>query len=190
MNRYAALLRGIGPSDPNMRNEKLRDVFTMLGFEAVGSVLSSGNIVFTAPDTNDPTALEDTIQAGLQNHLGIPGGTIVRSRAQLHELFTTTDAFDGLEHGKATYLTATFLKHPPAVNLDPLPQPPEPAMRVLAYHAPARVLLASTDTTGAKTPDFMSWLESLFGKEITTRPLLTVERIMNNLRSPASGGRT
>jgi uncharacterized protein (DUF1697 family) len=180
MDRYAALLRGIGPSDPNTRNERLREVFTRLGFEDVGSVLSSGNIVFSAPRTEDPAVLEDTIQDGLQDHLGIPGGTIVRSRAQLHELFTT-DVFAGLQHGKATYLTATFLKHQPSVKLDPLPQPPDQAMRLLGYNAPARAVLASTDTTGVRTPDFMSWLEATFGKDITTRTWLTVERILKKL---------
>lgn len=181
MGRYVALLRGIAPSNPNMRNDKLREVFTGLGFEDVGSVLSSGNIVFTAA-TDDMAALEDTIQAGLQHHLGIPGGTIVRSHEQLRDLFTGTDVFAGLEHGRATYLLATFLKHPPPVGLDRLPQPAEPATRVLAYDEHARAVLAVTDNTaGGKTPDFMGWLESLVGKEITTRTWLTVERILKKL---------
>lgn len=164
-----------------MRNNKLREVFTRLGFEDVGSVLSSGNIVFTAA-TDDVAALEDTIQAGLQDDLGIRGGTIVRSHGQLRDLFTGTDVFDGLEHSRSTYLIATFLKHPPAVALDPLPQPEDPAMRVLAYGEQARAVLAVTDNTaGGKTPDFMGWLESLLGKEITTRTWLTVERILKKL---------
>jgi len=31
--KYVALLRGIRPSVPNMRNEKLRELFEKLGFE-------------------------------------------------------------------------------------------------------------------------------------------------------------
>ena len=46
MHRYAALLRGIAPSGPNMTNDKLRGVFEELGYEHVASVLASGNIVF------------------------------------------------------------------------------------------------------------------------------------------------
>lgn len=34
MHRYAALLRGIGPGNPNMRNDKLRGVFEGLGLES------------------------------------------------------------------------------------------------------------------------------------------------------------
>ena len=79
MTTYCALLRGIGPSDPNMRNEKLREVFNGLGFAMVSSVLSSGNIVFTDVSGNDPSMLEDRIQQALQRDLDIPGGTILRA---------------------------------------------------------------------------------------------------------------
>jgi len=34
MTEYVALLRGIGPGNPNMRNEKLRGVLDGLGFES------------------------------------------------------------------------------------------------------------------------------------------------------------
>ena len=37
--RYVALLRGIGPTNPNMRNEKLRGFFEVLVFEDVQTVI-------------------------------------------------------------------------------------------------------------------------------------------------------
>ncbi len=46
MVRYVALLRGMGPANPNMRGEKLRKVFEGLGFENVRTVLASGNVLF------------------------------------------------------------------------------------------------------------------------------------------------
>ena len=51
--RYVALLRGIGPANPNMRNEKLRGVLEELGLANVASVISSGNLLF---DTEDGAA--------------------------------------------------------------------------------------------------------------------------------------
>lgn len=179
MTAYCALLRGIGPGNPNMRNDKLRGVFEDLGFEQVGSVLSSGNIVF-ACETTAPAPLETRIQEGLNSELGIPGGTIVRSRDEIVSL-VETEPFGDLEHGRSSYLTATFLKHAPDRSLDPVPQPDHPAMKVLAYNPEARALLAVTDTTGAKTPDYMGWVESQFGTEITTRTWLTVQRILAKL---------
>jgi uncharacterized protein (DUF1697 family) len=46
MVKYVALLRGIAPTNPNMRNDKLRGVFEKLSFENVKTVISSGNVVF------------------------------------------------------------------------------------------------------------------------------------------------
>ena len=46
MIKYVALLRGIGPGNPNMRNDKLRSVFEKLGFSNVKTVISSGNVLF------------------------------------------------------------------------------------------------------------------------------------------------
>lgn len=170
---YCALLRGIGPGNPNMRNEKLREVFDGLGFTGVASVLSSGNIVFAAAST-DTTSLEDRIQAGLRDELGIAGGTIVRSCAELQNL-VDTEPFGGREHTRATYLTATFLKTP----LDPVPEPfPEsddPTVHVIGYDAGARAVLTVSDNTSS--PAFMTWLERRFGTDITTRTWLTVTRI-------------
>ena len=47
--RYVALLRGIGPSNPNMRNERLRELFQKLGFQNVQTVISSGNVLLVVP---------------------------------------------------------------------------------------------------------------------------------------------
>lgn len=52
MTKYIALLRGISPSNPNMRNKKLRAVFESLGFSNVQTIISSGNVIFTSPSKN------------------------------------------------------------------------------------------------------------------------------------------
>ncbi|MBB3663348.1 uncharacterized protein (DUF1697 family) [Prauserella sediminis] len=174
---YCALLRGIGPGNPNMRNEKLREVFDGLGFTGVVSVLSSGNIVF-ATETTDTAALEDRIQSALRGELGIGGGTIVRSRTELQAL-ADGEPFGDLEHTRETYLTATFLKSP----LDPVPtsfpETGDPTVRMVGYDTAARAVLAVSDNTSS--PFFMTWLERQFGKDITTRTWLTVHRILKRM---------
>ncbi|GAA1621175.1 DUF1697 domain-containing protein [Georgenia ruanii] len=181
MHRYAALLRGIAPSNPNMTNDKLRGVFTGLGFETVGSVLASGNIVFRSAEDDVP-ALERRIQRALNDELGIAGGTIIREHAELRALLDS-DPFPGLTHGRGTYLTATFLKDgagPP----ERLPEQPDPLTRVVGYDGAARVFLAVIDNSEpGTTPDFMSWLERSYGADITTRTWLTVQRIVKKLES-------
>lgn len=181
MHRYVALLRGIAPSLPNMTNDKLRGVFENLGFERVGSVLSSGNIVFDGAESDTP-ALEQRIQQALTSQLGIAGGTIIREHAELRTLLDT-DPFPGLTHGRGSYLTATFLKDGAAAPKE-LPEQPDPLTRVVGYDPAARVVLAVIDnSTPGTTPAFMSWLEHTYGKDITTRTWLTVQRIVKKLEA-------
>ena len=181
MHRYAALLRGIAPSGRNMTNDKLRAVFDRLGFEKVTSVLASGNILFAAMDADVPT-LERRIEDALTSDLGLASRTIIRPHAVLRTMLDS-DPFAGLSHGQSTYLTATFLKD---AEPDPerLPVRPGELTRVVRYDPAARVVLAVTDSSGpGTTPDFMVWLEKSFGRDITTRSWLTVQRIVRKLES-------
>lgn len=178
---YAALLRGIMPSNPAMRNERLRSVFEELGLERVASVLASGNIVFHAP-AQDTAALEERIQDALHERLGIPGGTLVRTGEELGALLDS-DPFPGLTHGRGTYLTAVFLKHRPAEPVE-LPEEPDPRTRVVGYDPAARVLLAVIDNSDpGRTPDFMAWVGRTYGKDVTVRTWLTVQRIARKLEA-------
>ncbi|TNC18320.1 DUF1697 domain-containing protein [Georgenia sp. 311] len=180
MGRYAALLRGIAPSNPSMTNDKLRGVFEGLGLESVGSVLASGNIVFRSTEADVP-ALEDRIQEALRTGLGIGGGTIVRELTELRDLLDR-DPFDGLTHGRGSYLTVTFLKARP--HAVPLPPEPDPLTRVVGYDEGAGAFLAVIDNSEpGRTPDFMVWLDRAYGKDITTRTWLTVQRIVRKLEA-------
>lgn len=179
MTGYAALLRGIAPSNPNMTNDKLRGVLEGLGFERVVSVLASGNLVFRAPEQDVPS-LESRIQEALHAQLGIPGGTIVRTAAELRTLLDS-DPFPGLTHGRGSYLTATFLKDG-ATAPARLPERDDPRVHVVGYDPAARVFLSVIDNSEpGRTPDFMVWLDRTYGKDITTRTWLTVQRIVTKL---------
>ena len=57
MRSYVALLRGIAPTNPKMRNNRLREVFEDLGFSNVRTVISSGNVLFET-DSSAVRALE------------------------------------------------------------------------------------------------------------------------------------
>ncbi|CAM4020612.1 DUF1697 domain-containing protein [Janibacter anophelis] len=179
MNRYVALLRGIAPALPNNSNAQLRAVLEGLGHERVESVLASGNILFRTEQTDVPR-LERTIQAALVAELGIGGGTIVRELGELEALIER-DPFDGLVHGRGTYLVATFLKDGAPLPSE-LPDDPDPRVRVVGFDADARAFLAVIDNGDpGKTPDFMRWLDRTYGKDITTRTWLTVQRIVTKL---------
>jgi uncharacterized protein (DUF1697 family) len=177
MPEFAALLRGIAPSGPNMTNDKLRGVFEGLGFENVGSVLASGNIVFHSDDVDVP-ALEQRVEDRLADDLGLASRTIIRAYPDLRALLDS-DPFPGLTHGRDTYLTATFLK---GAAPDPRTDQPDPHTEVVRYDRAARAVLAVTRISEpGQSPTFMSWLEKSYGKDITTRSWLTVQRIVTKL---------
>lgn len=179
MQRYAALLRGIAPAFPNHGNDKLRGVFEGLGFEDVTSVLASGNILFRSAEP-DAAALEAQIEDALARDLGLSSRTIIRALGELRALLDS-DPFGGLTHGRGTYLTATFLKDAPSEGVEP-PEMPGGLTRIVRYDPDARAVLAVTDnSTPGSTPDFMAILERTYGKAITTRSWLTVQRIVAKL---------
>jgi len=181
MRTYAALLRGIAPSGPNMTNDKLRGVFERLGFAEVASVLASGNLVFRSERT-DVKALEQRIEDALVADLAVSSRTIVRDHRDLRAL-VDSDPFRGMTHGNDTYLTASFLKHP---GTDPgvLPERLDPGTRLVRYDAAAGAVLAITDNTAPdRARGFMVWLEASFGKDVTTRSWLTVQRVVRKMES-------
>lgn len=73
--RHVALLRGIGPGNPKMRNPEIVRVLTEAGLDGVEAVISSGNYVFSSDA--DRGELEDRIEAAMAAHLGAPCSTIV-----------------------------------------------------------------------------------------------------------------
>lgn len=182
VHRYVALLRGIAPAQPNNSNAQLRAVVESLGHQRVESVLASGNICFRS-DGGDVPGLERSIQEALVADLGIGGGTIIRELGELQALIDR-DPFEGLVHGRGSYLVVTFLKDS-ASRPSEVPDDPDPRVRVIGFDEDARAFLAVIDNGDpGKTPDFMRWLERTYGKDITTRTWLTVQRIVAKLEKP------
>ena len=163
--------------NPNMRNDKLRGVFEDLGFGNVRTVISSGNVLFDA-DSTAIRAMERTVEDALPRQLGFNSTTIIRSKRQL-EALVDQDPFEGVEHSRKTNLNVTFLKRPPRTQLKFPYRPKGRSYRILGLYA--RDVCSIIDLTSDKTPDLMVWLEKEFGKEITTRTYLTVQRILKKL---------
>ena len=175
--RHVALLRGIGPMNPNMRNEKLRGVFENLGFRNVQTVISSGNVVFET-DSRDVRALETRLEEAWPEQLGFRSTTIIRTRKQIQDLIAR-NPFGGRTDTPATSLQVTFLKHEADVNLD-IPYTTDTGdYTIVAYDD--RVICSVVDLTGSRRPDLMRSLEKMLGNEITTRTWKTVHRILRKL---------
>jgi uncharacterized protein (DUF1697 family) len=80
---YVALLRGINVGGNNLVSMKsLKENFERLGFESVRTYINSGNVIFTAPET-DPQVLEARLDRMLAQQYGLKGGTVVRDRRDI-----------------------------------------------------------------------------------------------------------
>jgi uncharacterized protein (DUF1697 family) len=153
--QYVALLRGIGPTNPNMRGEKLKAVFEGLGFKNVHTVIASGNVVFESLE-KDTSLLETKIEKELPEKLGFNSATIIRSRQELEKL-SKKNPFEVIKDEKPNYLVVTFFKDR------------------------RKELCTVIDTSAGKTTDFMAKLERQHGKAMTTRTWKTVHRILKKM---------
>jgi uncharacterized protein (DUF1697 family) len=166
--RYAAFLRGVMPTNAKMGD--LARAFEAAGFEDVRTVLSSGNVVFSA--TAAPAAaLERKAEAAMQDVLGKVFPALVRSVDALGELLAS-DPYAGARLAPGSRRVVTFLRREPDV---PPGLPVElGGARILAI-AGAEVF--SAYVPGARGPAFMTLIEKTLGRDVTTRTWETVGKV-------------
>jgi uncharacterized protein (DUF1697 family) len=141
--------------NPNMKGEKLREVFKDLGFGHVDTVIASGNVVFDSPIKN-ATALEKKIEEALPKKLKFTSTTMVRSQQEL-EALVKRNPFKGIKDEKPNYLVVTFFKDR------------------------RKELCTVIDLNSGNTPNFMAELEKKHRKALTTRTWKTVHRILKKM---------
>jgi uncharacterized protein (DUF1697 family) len=169
MPRYAALLRGVMPMNAKMA--ELRAAFEAAGFTEVKTVLSSGNVVFSAPRAAE-AALEQQAEAAMLRHLGRGFFTIVRSIDTLRELLKS-DPYRAFRLPSGSKRIVTFLRGRPRAGIK-LPVEQDGAR----IHATRDREIFSSYVRTPKGPVFMSLIERTFGKDQTTRTWDTVAKIV------------
>jgi len=178
MVKYVAFLRGIGPSNPNMHGPKLCSVLEGLGYQNVRSLLSSGNVLFESDRTDTP-AMEAELEAAWPKKLGFNSTTFIRSQAGLQRL-EAKNPFKGLNHNQESYLLVTFFKNKPSLHFELPYQVPDKPYKLLGQLD--KTVYGAVDMTTGKTPDYMTWLERQFGKAITSRTPLTIQRVIQKMQ--------
>ncbi|NUQ21998.1 MAG: DUF1697 domain-containing protein [Gemmatimonadaceae bacterium] len=167
--RYAAMLRGIMPTNAQM--PALRAAFEAAGFGEVKTVLGSGNVVFTAPRATE-ASLERKAEAAMTRELGRSFFTIVRPIDALRELLAS-DPFAGFDVALEAKRVVTFLRDAPSARVA-LPVELEGA----TIHAVVGREVFTSYVRGPTTPVFMTLIERTFGKDVTTRTWETVAKIV------------
>jgi uncharacterized protein (DUF1697 family) len=168
MPRYAAFLRGVSPM--NCKMPELKRCLENAGFTDVKTLLSSGNVVFSAKGGSE-AALESKIESALEKDLGRGFPTIVRSVAFLRKMIAA-DPFGAFKLKPGSKRVVTFLRDKPKAKIT-LPIERDGA-RILKLEGRE---LYSAYVVGPKGPVFMVLIEKSFGKLVTTRTWETVMKV-------------
>jgi uncharacterized protein (DUF1697 family) len=168
MPRYVAFLRGVSPMNAKMPDLKV--AFEAAGFSDVRTLLSSGNLVFTAR-AGAEAALQRKAEAAMTRRLGRTFLTIIRSVDELQEILRS-DPYQAFRLTPAAKRIVTFLRDQPASRLV---LPPEvDGARILAVSGRT---IFSAYVPSPKGPVFMTLIEKTFGSELTTRTWDTVTKV-------------
>jgi uncharacterized protein (DUF1697 family) len=154
----------------NAKMPELKKSFEAAGFTDVKTLLSSGNVVFSAR-TATAQALERKAEKAMAATLGRTFLTIVRPIDELRDLIER-DPFRGFRLAPKAKRVVTFMREPATAKLT-LPIEVEGA-RIL--HAEGREIFTAY-VQSPRGAVFMSLIEKTFGKEITTRTWETVGKV-------------
>ena len=168
MPRYAAFLRGVMPMNAKM--PELKAAFEAAGFTDVKTVISSGNVVFTANRASEAT-LQRKAEAAMLKRLGRHFLTIVRPIDTLRDILAT-DPYEAFNLAPGSKRIVTFLLAEPGSPVA-LPVGLGEA-RILSRKGREVFSAYLPDPTG---PNFMTLIEKTFGKNVTTRTWETVAKV-------------
>lgn len=159
VKRYVAFLRGVSPV--NCKMAELKQSFENAGFEDVKTVLSSGNVVFSARGSEK--SLAQKAEKAMLAHQGKSFFTQVRSVESLQHILER-DPYAAFELQPGSKRVVTFLSEP--LKAKPTLPVELDGARVLAQQGDT---VFSAYVKSPKGPVFMVLLEKTFGKNITTR---------------------
>ncbi len=165
---YAAFLRGVSPMNAKMPD--LKKAFEAAGFTDVSTLLSSGNLVFTASAASEVT-LQRKAEAAMAGQLGRTFLTLVRRVDALREMLAS-DPYQAFPLPPDAKRIVTFLRKRPASKLT-LPVEVDGA-RILAVNGSN---VFSAYVPSPKGPVFMKLIDKTFGSEQTTRTWQTVTKV-------------
>ena len=166
--RYAAFLRGVSPM--NARMPEVKRALEAAGFTDVKTLLTSGNVVFTASKSSVPR-IQDEVEAALTAHLARSFLTFVRPLGWLQD-FLASDPYKGFAVPAEGKRIVTFLRGPPNAKLK-LPIQQDGA----CIFGMRDGVVFSAYVSSEQGPRFMALIEKTFGKSQTTRTWQTLEKV-------------
>jgi len=155
----------------NAKMPELKKCFEAAGFTDVTTVLSSGNVVFSARVASEGS-LERKAENAMNEELGRTFLTIVRSLDALREILDS-DPYRAFRLAPSSKRVVTFLREPPTSKLS-LPVEVDGA-RILCAKGSE---IFTTYVPSSRGSVFMTLIEKTFGKDVTTRTWETVKKVV------------
>lgn len=168
MKQYAAFLRGVSPMNAKMPD--LKSAFEGAGFSDVKTILSSGNVIFSAPSASEG-ALEHKAEAAMKKHLGHAFLTIVRPVDMLRSMLAS-DPYKPFRLKPGSKRVVTFLRGKPKAGLA---LPIELDDSRILHRIGGEVF--SAYVRSPRGPVFMRLIEKTLGRNLTTRTWETVMKV-------------
>jgi uncharacterized protein (DUF1697 family) len=180
MPRYVALLRGVNLGGHNVKMVRLKELFEELGFKKVETFIASGNVIFESASKSVP-ALEKKIGAHLEESLGFPAQTFIRTDAELARV---------LEHEACSVLGARalyigFLQE--ALSKESRAKLMKHSTKSDQFHANGREIYWVCGTNMSESPFFRIGIEKAAGVRATVRNVTTVAKLVDKYPAKKKG---
>ena len=171
MPRDVALLRGINLGGHTVKMDRLKKLFEELGFKKVETFIASGNVIFESGSKN-AAALEKKIAAHLEESLGFPAATFIRTDQQLAEILD----HEVLETPGSHSVYIGFLPEPPSKESHAKLMSHHTAMD--QFHVNGREVYWLCRTHMSDSPFFRVGIEKALGTKATVRNVTTVAKLV------------
>lgn len=152
---------------------ELRALLEKLGFTKVQTLLNSGNVIFDSKE--DTNKLENRLTEELEKKFGFAIPVLVKKPDELKEVLDA-DPYQGIEVTKDIRLYMSLLKKIP----EEVPQLPwkseDGSFEILLLKN--KIVCSALDVSKIKTPDGMKIVEQIYGKDITTRNVNTINKML------------
>lgn len=177
--RYIAFLRGVNVGGRVVKMERLRGLFSEMGFTHVRSYIQSGNVFFETTETN-PAALTRKIEQRLLDALGYQVSTFLRTLPQV-ERALQLDPFQQVEVTPDTRLFLLFISEPLPSDLALPFRSPRNDFEIVQA-TPSEVFVVSRLMNG-KPGNPVAVIEKTFQVKTTSRFFGTALKILQAAKS-------
>lgn len=167
--RHIALLRGINVGGHHkVPMAELRQTMEKMGFAKVSTLLNSGNIIF---ETKDKEGLESEIEFQLQKTFGFEIPVMLRKFDEIGQLLKN-HPFERFEADENTKFYVSFVKNKPDNEIDLPFLSEDKSFQIIEIRD--KTVFGILDLSKGSTVKGMEVLQSLFGKDLTTRNWNTI----------------